>query len=98
MDRVIAVAPTLKAASIPRGPKSLSDDPWQCNDTEAVKWTDDFTSFGLTVGVDLVRIGPHNIAGFLDLQNSSGSYSGISTGIGYRLDLGSAATPSVAAR
>jgi hypothetical protein len=62
--------------------------PWQCHDSRTVEWNDGYTSFGLTVGIDLVRIGAHNIAMFVDAQYGSGSYAAASTGIGYRLDFG----------
>jgi hypothetical protein len=72
--------------------RSSSSVPWQCRDSRVVEWRDGYTSFGLTVGVDLVRIGAHNIAMFVDAQYGFGGYAATSTGVGYRLDFGSAAT------
>ena len=73
--------------------RNLSSEPWQCHDSRSVEWVDGFMSYGATVGVDLVRIGAHNIAGFVDAQ-TGGAYSAISVGVGYRLDFGAAATRS----
>jgi len=81
-----------RATETERCTRNRLSDPWQCHDSRAVEWRDGYTSFGLTVGVDLVRIGAHNIAMFVDAQSGFGSYAAASTGMGYRLDFGSAAT------
>src|SRR5262245_52263013 len=72
--------------------RSSFSDPVQCRDSRTVEWRDGYTSFGLTVGIDLLRIGAHNIAMFVDAQYGFGSYAATSTGVGYRLDFGAAAT------
>ena len=73
--------------------RDLSSEPFQCHESSTVEWTDDFTTFGATAGIDLVRSGAHNVAGFVDAQAGLGTYSGISVGIGYRLDFGAARAP-----
>ena len=74
--------------------RDSQSQPWRCGDSSTVEWNDDFTTFGATVGFDLVRLGVHNLAGFVDAQSGLGTYSGISVGFGYRLDFGAAATPA----
>jgi len=69
--------------------------PWECDDVRTVEWTDDYTSFGATAGIDLVRIGAHSITAFVDAQAGLGAYAAVSAGVGYRLDVRSAATRSV---
>jgi hypothetical protein len=66
--------------------------PEVCHHSRTVEWTDDSTSVGVSLGVDLVRLGAHNLAAFVDVQTAfgakhgAGPYSAVSGGVAYRLD------------
>jgi hypothetical protein len=66
--------------------------------TYTARWTDDFTSYGVTGTVDLLTRGSHHLAVFADAQTGTGSghikstsfssdgfnYSAVSVGLAYR--------------